>query len=400
MNTSEYISIYRDNLLSDIIPFWLRNSGDDTFGGFFTCLDQEGKVYDTDKFVWLQCRQVWTFAMLYNEVEKKQEWLDFALSGAGFLMKHGRDQRGDWYFSLTREGKPLLEPYNIFSDCFATMAFGQLYKATGKKEYSQIAIETFQNILRRQGSPKGKYSKAHAGTRDLKNFALPMILCNLVLEIEHLLDAELVADTINKGIHAVMETFYHRDKGLILENVTTSNEFSDSFEGRLINPGHGIESMWFVMDLAKRLKDKDLIRKAVDRTINILEYSWDKAYGGLFYFLDINGHPPLQLEWDQKLWWVHMETIVSLLKGFELTGDDRCWNWFEKVHEYTWSHFPDPIHGEWYGYLNRRGEVLLPLKGGKWKGCFHIPRGLYQSWKTLEALEQKQSSLINVEKEN
>jgi mannose/cellobiose epimerase-like protein (N-acyl-D-glucosamine 2-epimerase family) len=50
------------------------------------------------------------------------------------------------------------------------------------------------------------------------------------------------------------------------------------------------------------------------------------------------------------------------------------------------SHFPDPQYGEWFGYLNRRGEVLLPLKGGKWKGCFHVPRGMYQISKILEKL--------------
>jgi N-acylglucosamine 2-epimerase len=338
--------------------------------------------------------------MLYNQVERKPEWLEFALEGAEFLKKHGRDKQGDWYFSLNREGKPLIQPYNIFSDCFATMAFGQLYKATNNKEYASIAVETFQNILKRQKNPKGKYAKAYPGTRNLKNFALPMILCNLVLEIEHLLVPALVEETIAKGIHSVMNIFYREDSGLILENVKADGSFSDSFEGRLLNPGHGIESMWFIMDLAKRMQNTDLIKKAVDITINILEHSWDKEYGGIFYFLDIHGYPPLQLEWDQKVWWVHMETIISLLKGFLLTGDERCWTWFEKVHEYTWSHFPDPENGEWFGYLNRQGEVLIPLKGGKWKGCFHVPRGLYQSWKTLEAIGEKQESFINLEKEN
>src|SRR5205823_5814013 len=145
----------------------------------------------------------------------------------------------------------------------------------------------------------------------------------------------------------------------ILENVTPDGSFSDSFEGRLINPGHGIEAMWFVMDLAKRSNNKELIQKAVDTTINILDYSWDYQYGGIFYFLDYKGFPTQQLEWDQKLWWVHMETIVGLLKGYLFTGDDRCWQWFEKVHAYTWNHFPDPKHGEWFGYLNRQGQVLL-----------------------------------------
>jgi N-acylglucosamine 2-epimerase len=213
-----------------------------------------------------------------------------------------------------------------------------------------------------------------------------MILCNLALETEHLLDQKTVENTIRKCIRDVMEVFYDPSSGLIRENVTADGGFSDSFEGRLINPGHGIEAMWFIMDLAERNNDSTLAEKAVERTLNILRYGWDDRYGGIFYFMDIKGKPLQQLEWDQKLWWVHVETLISLIKGYRHTKNPECLEWFRKVHEYTWTHFPDPEFGEWFGYLNRRGEILLDLKGGKWKGCFHIPRGLYQVWKTFEKL--------------
>jgi N-acylglucosamine 2-epimerase len=214
-----------------------------------------------------------------------------------------------------------------------------------------------------------------------------MILCNLSLEIEHLLPADLVEKTIQDAIREVMEIFYQPESGLILENVNPDGSFSDSFEGRLLNPGHAIEAMWFIMDLAVRQNNSDLIKKAVDILLRTLKYGWDDKYGGIFYFLDIKGNPPQQLEWDQKLWWVHIETLISLIKAYSLTGNQECLDWFEKVHDYTWSHFADPEFGEWFGYLNRQGEVLLQLKGGKWKGCFHVPRGLFQVWKTLEKLE-------------
>jgi N-acylglucosamine 2-epimerase len=378
---------YKNELLQNVVPFWENHSKDEEFGGYFTCLDREGKVFDTDKFVWLQGREVWMFSTLFNKVEQKQQWLDMALHGAEFLQKYGHDGNLNWYFSLTREGKPLVQPYNIFSDCFATMAFGQLYKATGNEEYGQIAKSTFDNILKRSDNPKGKYNKLVPGTRPLKGFSLPMILCNLSLEIEHLLPEQLVDETIEKVLHEVMEVFYQPDSGLILENVKPDGSFSDSFDGRLLNPGHAIEAMWFIMDLSVRLQRPELAEKAVEIVLRTLEYGWDKDFDGIYYFLDIKGNPPQQLEWDQKLWWVHIETLISLIKGYALTKNEKCLTWFEKVHDYTWSHFADPEHGEWFGYLNRRGEVLLPLKGGKWKGCFHIPRGLYQVWKTLETLK-------------
>ncbi|PIF02198.1 MAG: N-acylglucosamine 2-epimerase [Draconibacterium sp.] len=380
---------YKNELLDRVVPFWERHSIDREHGGFFTCLDREGKVFDTDKFIWLQARQVWMFAKLYNEVEQKQEWLQIALDGAAFLEKYGRDEKLNWYFSLTREGKPLVQPYNIFSDCFATMAFGQLSKATGNERFAAIAKDTFQKILKRSDNPKGNYNKLVPGTRPLKGFSLPMILCNLSLEIEHLLPPEMVNDTVENVLHEVMDVFYQPETGLILENVNPDGSFSDSFDGRLLNPGHAIEAMWFIMDLAERLQRPELLQKAVDIALRTLKYGWDKKYGGIFYFLDVKGHPTQQLEWDQKLWWVHIETLITLIKGYVLTGSEECLRWFEKVQDYTWSHFPDPEHGEWFGYLNRQGEVLLPLKGGKWKGCFHVPRGLFQVWKTLEAINDK-----------
>jgi len=389
----QLIAQYSDELFQKVIPFWMNHSKDEVYGGYFTCLSRKGEVYDTDKFIWLQAREVWQFAKLYNNIEPKQEWLDMALHGAGFLQQNGADAHGKWYFSLNRKGEPLVQPYNIFSDCFATMAFGQLYKATGEERYAQLAKDTFYAILDRQDNPKGIYNKGVPGTRPLKNFALPMILSNLALEIESLLPESLIQETIDKVIHEVMEVFYFEKEGLVLENVSSEGHFVDCFEGRLLNPGHAIEAMWFMMDLGEKLNRPELIEKAVKITLDTLGYGWDKEHGGIFYFMDLKGYPPQQLEWDQKLWWVHLETLVALLKGYYHTGNKACWKWFECVHEYAFSHFSDPEFGEWFGYLNREGKVLLPLKGGKWKGCFHVPRGLMYILQTLEGIKEKSNWL-------
>ncbi|WP_232834934.1 AGE family epimerase/isomerase [Pleomorphovibrio marinus] len=378
---------YKNELLERVMPFWTENSPDHEYGGFFTCLDRKGKVYDTDKFVWLQGRQVWMYATLYDKVDKNPVWLELASKGADFLQKFGHDSEGNFYFSLDRMGRPLVQPYNIFSDCFAAMAFGALYKVDARGEYAELAKNTFQRILKRKSNPKGKYAKAYPGTRPLRDFALPMILSNLTLELEHLLGPEMVKELVPGVIHEVMEVFLQQDTGIILENVYPDGSFCDSFEGRLTSPGHALEAMWFMLDLSHRFGDESLVQKAVETGLKTLEYGWDNTYEGIYYFLDYKGLPPEKLEWNQKLWWVHLETLVFLAKAYQFTGDERCARWFEKVHQYTWTHFRDEDYPEWYGYLDRYGKVLLPIKGGKWKGCFHVPRGLYQVWKTLESIE-------------
>jgi N-acylglucosamine 2-epimerase len=386
MNFSQVARQYKTSLLEDVIPFWEQHSLDHDKGGYFTCLNRNGSIFDTDKFIWLQARQVWSFSMLYNRLKPRLQWLNIAKHGAEFLRQHGQDDAGNWYFALDRIGNPLVQPYNIFSDCFATMAFAQYAEASGKSWAADLAKTTYENILQRQVNPKGPYNKVVPGTRPLKSFALPMILCNLTLELETLLPSTVVEAQIDHATHEVMEIFLDKDTLLIPEHRSPAGEKVDSFEGRLLNPGHAIEAMWFLMEIGQRRGDASLIQQAVEVTLANVEFGWDAKYGGIFYFLDRHGHPPLQLEWDQKLWWVHLEALIALAMGYALTGKAACLDWYQRVHDYAWNHFPDSDYGEWFGYLNRRGEVLLPLKGGKWKGCFHVPRALHRCWKIFENL--------------
>lgn len=384
-------SRYKRELLENCLPFWLEHSQDKEYGGYFSCLNRDGSVYDTDKFIWLQGREVWMFAMLYNNVEKNQQWLDCAIQGAEFLKKYGHDENWDFYFSLDRKGNPLVQPYNIFSNTFACMAFAQLAKATGNDEYALIARRIFGRILERRSNPKGQWCKAYPGTRPMKDFALPMIICNMALEIEDILeDKSVLEQTIDTCLHEVFDVFYQPELGCMLENVSSVDGTPvDCFEGREINPGHDLEALWFMMNLGVRRGDKALIEKCVEISLRVIERGWDKEFGGIYYFLDAKGVPQQKLEWDQKLWWVHIESAIAMLKGYQLTGNEKCLEWFSKLDAYLWDNFKDKEYPEWFGYLNRRGEVLLPLKGGKWKGCFHVPRGLYQIWQLAEKCGQR-----------
>ncbi|HTS00501.1 MAG TPA: AGE family epimerase/isomerase [Bacteroidota bacterium] len=377
---------YRKALLDDVIPFWDRHSPDEQCGGYFSCLARDGAVYDGDKYVWPQCRQAWTYAMLYNRLERRPAWLAMSAGGIRFLRAHGMDADGLWYFALTREGKPLVQPYNIITDCLAAMAFAEYALASGDDACRDIALQTYRNILVRLENPKGRYAKAFPGTRPLRAFALPMILLNLTSAVAWLLPPAEVDETLRRCADEITGLFLDREKGVFFEHVAPGGTHVDTFDGRLINPGHGIEGTWFLMEAAGRLGDTSITARAVDALIATLRFGWDDRYGGIFGFRDAAGKPLQQLDWDQKFWWVHVEALVALAMGYRLTGSAECLAWLEKVHDYTWGHFPDPKYGEWFGYLDRRGDVLIPLKGGKWKGCFHIPRGLFMCSEIFAAL--------------
>jgi len=388
--------------LEGVVDFWIRHSPDREKGGFFTCLERDGSVFDKDKFVWLQNREIWMFSELFNHYEARPQFLEMATLGANFMREHGRAENGDWYFALNRNGDPLVVPYNIFSDCFACMAFSAYANATKQPWAREISAEAYAHILARQENPKGKWAKGVPGTRSGKMLALPMILLNLCMELTgHMKECHVPGDEdvarrfglspeatqtkIASTLEMLFRDFVNCENHLMHEHVFDNPEDQDTFDGRLVNPGHTLETCWFAIEAARTLDAPQFAetrRRAVEQACALalatLEFGWDREHGGIFYFMDMKGRPPQQLEWDQKLWWVHVEAMIACIVAFRETRNPVFWNWYMRIHEYTMSHFPDPQHGEWFGYLNRQGEPLLTLKGGKWKGCFHVPRGLYR----------------------
>lgn len=376
---------YKDCLLKDVIPFWEQHSIDREYGGYFTSLDRRGDVFDTDKFMWLQARQVWTFSMLYNKVNKHKSWLDIAEVGIEFLKKAGRGESGSFYFAVDQQGIPLIHPYNIYADCFACLAFYEYAKASEDKACHDIAMDTYRQFMKRLNHPKGKFEKS-TGNRKLDSFGLPMMTAYLTLQLADSLSEADLTKILDQCVQKITVQHYDSSLGIIREFATPDGDNMDTYEGRLINPGHGIEAMWFLMDIALLRDDDRLFEWATKVCLQILDYGWDDEHGGLFYFMDAKGAPPQQLEWDQKLWWPHLEALIALSKSFAHSQRTEVWDWFEKVHQYTWDKFPDPEHGEWFGYLDRRGQPLLDLKGGKWKGCYHLPRALFECWQNFKSM--------------
>ena len=386
---ARYRKIYEKELFENVIPFWEKNSPDKEHGGNFNCLDRDGSVFDTRKHIWLQGRQVWMFSKLYNTVEPRKDWFDIAESGIHFLDDHAVRDDGRVYFSLNREGEPLWMQRKIFSECFYVMALAEFGRAAGDESYIERAKIHFEHIwhwkddLTRVGRP------SFSGQPEMSSLAVPMILLNVIEEVAGD-NWKSWKPSINRCIEQML-LHVHNDRQLVFENVSPTGEFINSIEGRLLNPGHAIEAGWFLQHWAQKLENKELSQTAINMVRWSLVSGWDEDHGGLFYFLDSEGYSPTELEWSLKLWWPHTEALYACLLNYSITGDQKDFADFEKVHSYTFSRFPDSEHGEWFGYLDRYGNVSQRFKGGPYKGCFHVPRGLLQCWNILKKLEQQGS---------
>ncbi|MFI3258086.1 MAG: AGE family epimerase/isomerase [Spirochaetales bacterium] len=368
---------YHDALFNDVIPFWLNHSLDKENGGYFSCLDRDGTVFDTDKFMWLQGRGIWMFSKLCSVYGIKNEWLEAASCGAEFVRTKGLCADGSFYFSLNKEGKPLVQPYNIFSDCFICVGLCEYFKVTQQEWARDLALQTYAVIQNRKNNPKGQWLKQIPETRTFSAMAFPMIQLWMAREMRDFLPKEEVDKIIKENTNIILTWHVDYDLQCVFERVGSDGSHNfDVMEGRLLNPGHALEVLWFIMLLANDEKNTEMVDKIADIMLWCIERGWDKEYGGIFYYQDYKNFPPEKLESDMKLWWVHNEALAAFLLAFKLTGKKEHKDWFLRIDSYVWEHFPDPRHGEWFGYLSRDGKPIHGLKGGKWKGFFHLPRML------------------------
>ena len=393
MNVKEYIKSwaesYKKDLTENIMPFWMKYGLDRENGGVYTCVDRDGSLMDTTKSVWFQGRFAFICSFAYNNVEKNQEWLDAAKSTLEFIEKHCFDEQGHMYFSVTAEGKPLRKRRYVFSETFAAIAMSEYALATGDQHWAKRAIQVFEDTQRFLATPGFLPAKFEADVK-LQGHSIVMILINVGSCIRKVVDDPKLTQQIDESIEKLKKYFIHPEFKCLLETVGENGEFIDTNMTRTINPGHCIETSWFIMEEAKlRGWEKPMFDMALQVFDWSWDWGWDKQYGGIINFRDCKNLPSQDYSQDMKFWWPQCETIIASLYAYLGTGDEKYLYRHERISEWTYAHFPDAEYGEWYGYLHRDGTVAQPAKGNLYKGPFHIPRMMIKGYMLCQEILKK-----------
>ena len=366
---------YRTLLLDNVVPFWLNHGIDWKYGGVLSCIRDDGSIISGDKFLWSQARSVWTFAALYNRVEKRPEFLTAAENSIRFLLEHGRDKQGRWIYHADQQGREIEGATSIYTDCFVIYGFSEYYRAVRDQQVLSIARAALDRVCLRVDEPDFQETAPYPLPLGWKNHGIPMILTETLNEmILTVADTRLEAQ-LDQYVGRVMNHFLRPDKKVLLEFLTTDYEELPPPAGTFVMPGHAIESMWFVLHVARRRGDKALIQRAAEVIRWHLELGWDTEYGGLYLSRDIAGHPPYLPHSDKKLWWPHVEALYGTLLAHELTSEPWCLEWYQRVAEWAWSHFPAPNGGDWLQRLTREGKPTTQVIALPVKDPFHLPRG-------------------------
>lgn len=393
MDVRKYIETwaekYRSDLTENIMPFWLEHGLDRKNGGVYTCLDRDGSLMDPTKSVWFQGRFAFICSFAYNNVEKRPEWLEAARLTLDFIEAHCFDNDGHMYFSVTAEGRPLRQRRYVFSETFAAIAMAEYSLATGDRHWAERALKVFDDTQRFLSTP-GYLAPKFEESVQLQSHSIIMILINVGSCLRKVIDDPKLTQQIDDSIARLKKYFIHPEFKCLLETVGMNGEFIDTNLTRTINPGHCIETSWFIMEEAKlRNWDKEMLDMALEIFDWSWDWGWDKQYGGIINFRDCRNLPPQDYSQDMKFWWPQCETIIASLYAYLATGDEKYLYRHERISEWTYAHFPDADKGEWYGYLHRDGTVAQPAKGNLYKGPFHIQRMMIKGYMLCKEILEK-----------
>ncbi len=360
------------DLVENILPFWMEHGLDTRNGGIYTCLDRDGSLMDSTKSVWFQGRFGYIAARAYLSDRRHTEWLAASKSAIDFLERYCFDSDGHMFFSVTATGEPIQKRRYVFSECFAAMAMAEYALASGDRSHAGKAVNLFKRILSMLHTPGFLEPKYRFEAR---GHSITMLLINVANVVGQVSDEPVLESQINTSIDELKRYFMHEEYQTILECVGPQGEFIDTGIGRTINPGHCMETGWFILDIArKRGWDPELVKMGTTIIDWAWDWGWDDTYGGMINFRDCKHFPPQDYSQDMKFWWPQCETILASLFAWQATHNEKYLQMHRRAFEYAFGAFPDPVFGEWYGYLHRDGTVAQPAKGNLFKGPFHIPR--------------------------
>lgn len=373
-------SRYEKELFGKIVPFWERYSVDREYGGFLTCLSRDGSCYDTLKHLWMQWREVYMFAELWNSGYKERRYLDLAMHGFDFAWRHGRMPDGSYRYLLNRDGSVLSDTdggWEVFTESFAAIGCAELYRATGEERFRRESQSAYTIYRRKTAGGSGKY--------DL--LAYPMIELNVLLVMRSAFGGgyeKEIAEAVRR-----IRRFAHPETGIMFERAPKGGGFElDTQFGRFVNPGHALEGCSFLMKHLLDNPDPELQRFVLEKTKKMGEFGWDSVGGGIWYFRDALGKPMLRHEYFLKAWWPQCEAAIAMLQAYELSRDGWYLDFFRKIDRFSWENLRDAEYGEWFAYAPVAGRKLHDYKGSRYKGFFHLPRYMLGCIRIIDRMDK------------
>lgn len=374
-----------NELVTNILPFWMTKMIDSANGGFYGRIVGSGKVYDdADKGCVLNARILWTFSSAFR-VLKNRNYLETAERAKNYLLDHFFDSRyGGVYWLLDNKGEMKDGKKQIYAQAFAIYGLTEYYRATNDQVCLDKAVELFRLIekysfdLNLNGYFEA-FSRDWGELGDLRLSAKDANEKKTMNTHLHILEAYTNLyriwkdEYLKKQLQGLIEIF----TGKIVNNLTFNlkmffdEEWNDKTD--LVSFGHNIESSWLIYEAALVLGEEQLIRKVKDICLSIAEASKKgiMADGGMIYEIFFsNGHTD-----SDRHWWVQAESVLGFLNAYEISQKEEYLDISMASWIFIRDHLVDRQNGEWYWSVdNNLKPNLKEDKAGFWKCPYHDSR--------------------------
>lgn len=392
---------YEVDLFDDFLPFMDRYVVDRERGGFMTNVDRDGTRHNTIKNTWYCGRGIWVYSFLYNNLDRKQDYLDIAERSVRFILLHAPEGDRLWAPEFTEEGEPIaLEGQfiggkyypvsaEVSGDLFIANGLAEFSRAAGDSSYWDRAKEIILKCVRIFDRPDyaptapqvylGKDAPTMPGARIM---GVSMLLLNITQQmLTHRDDAELRAVN-ERAVDAVLTKHYNPEYDLLNEVLNHDWTRPDNVYRHLVYTGHAIETMWMLLYEAYRRKDRELFRRAETLFRRHVEVAWDRVFGGFFRGLK-DVHANLWIL-DKPLW-TQEEALIGTLFLIEHTGSEWAREWFGRTFDFVQEKYSLRRHG-FALYDDWPDRLVTFVRHHTRVEIFHHPRHLMQNLISLRNL--------------
>ncbi|MFP4248614.1 MAG: AGE family epimerase/isomerase [Armatimonadota bacterium] len=390
-NFGGLLRLYEDELLGNVVPWWMEHAIDHEFGGPMETVTEDGRVTSDVKPIWSVGRALFIWSRLYNRIGARHDWLAVAESTFELIADVGPRVGWTWPHSIERDGTPLEPGGDIYADGFIMMGLAEYIRATGSERAIEAARSTWATVEERMVPANAKLVGRGDLGDDAASHGVSMIFSLVYHQLgTALADAEILAASYDHALR-VQDLYLDAEHGLVREYLGADGSVLDGPMGRACIAGHAVESAWFGLHIFHERNERERVERAAEALRSHIEASWDDEFGGFFGTIDVETGEPTAPESNKNMW-PHTEALYGLLLAWALTGEQWCLDWYDRAHEWTWSHFPNHEHGEWHRQVTREGSYPWDVTGpGKKprKEPLHLPRMLIQTVELLRALEAR-----------
>ena len=388
-------------LLGNILPFWLKYSIDNEYGGFRGQITNDLKI-DTlaNKGLILNARILWTFSRAHR-FYRNELYLQTAQRAYEYLLQHFWDHEfGGVYWVVDYRGRPVEMKKRIYGQVFALYALAEYASSSAQEGPLQKAIELYRLIEQAAHdstncgyfetydrdwtlAPEQRLSEVDMDEKKSMNTHLHMLEAYASL-LKHWQEPRL-----RTRLRELLRIFLDRiiDRETHHFRMFFDEQWND--RSRWLSFGHDIEGSWLICEAAEVLGEPKILSEAQDEAVKMAQAVYQQAVdtdGGLFY----EGRDNEIIDRD-KHWWPQAEAVVGFLNAYELSRGDH----FLKAAERTWTfienHIVDRTFGEWYWKVSSDGRPSsAKYKVDLWKCPYHNSRVCFEVMGRLDRLASEE----------